>query len=129
MRKKILFFGWENHESETLQNEIQKVLGKEFEIIFAQYDTIALDEIAKAKHLKHNPICAIVFKRNTLVANSNACKIITKFAEHYVEKKYLVPINLIYSDQDTEARFCSVGANFANQGNWSHVATILKNNT
>lgn len=128
-KKKILFFGWDNFEWETIQNEIQKFLGKSFELIFVTYDINALDEIAKAKLLNNQPISAIVFKRNTLVANARACKVMIKFAEHYQDTKFLVSINLIYNDQDVEARDCAVSATFANMGDWKYVATIIQNNT
>ncbi len=129
MKKKILFFGWEFHQQETIEDEVRKLLGKGFELIFATHDRNALDEIAKAKLLQNNPVCAVIFKRNTLVANTCVCRMISKFAEHYQEAKYLVSINLIYNDQDTEARDSALSAHFAKQGDWKQVSTIIKNNT
>ena len=129
MKKKILFFGWESYEWETIQNEIQKFLGRGFELIFVSYDTLAMDEIAKAKLLQNNPVSAIVFKRNTLTVMTSACKIIKDFAEHYQDLRYLLSINLIYNDQDVEARDCAVSATFAKEGDWQYVATIIKNNS
>ncbi len=129
MKKKVLFFGWESYQQETIEDEVQRFLGKGFELIFANYDRNALDEIAKAKLLQNNPVCAVIFNRNTLVANSCVCRMISKFAEHYQEAKYLVSINLIYNDQDTEARDSALSAYFAKQDDWQQVATIIKNNT
>jgi len=128
MKKKILFFGWEYHQQENIQNEVQKLLGNGFELIFATHDRNALDEIAKAKLLQNNPFCAVIFNRNALVENTCVCRMIAKFAEHYQDTKYLVSINLIYNDQDVEARDCAVSAHFAKQGSLKHIATIIKNN-
>jgi hypothetical protein len=128
MKKKILFFGWEDFEWKRIEHQIKKVLVDDFESVFAKHDVDALHEIVQAKFLQKNPISAIVFNRRTLVVNHRACKLIAGLAERYYGI-YLVTINLIYNDQDTEAKNCAVGSNFAKCEDWKQLAVIIKNKT
>lgn len=111
-----------------IQKEIQKFMGDDFEANFSIHDQDVFEKLANAKYINNNPVCAIVFKRNELVENSVDCKIISRFGYSCTNKNDFVSINLIYNDQDIEAKNCAVGMVFANEGDWEQVFKILRDN-
>jgi len=126
MKKKILLIGWEHHVWETMKTRELKGLAETFDIVFAQFNIRALDEIAKAKFQDQNPIYALVFHRNILVGQPEKCKLIADFASEY-SKTSFIAINMIFNDQDRDARDYAVSANFAQQGDWQQIAVIIDN--
>lgn len=126
MKHKILILCIEEYLHEGLLSRELKVLSETYDIVFASYLEDALDEIAKAKLVDNDPIRGLVFQRNTLVVNTDRCRLINSFAERYFDGS-LVAINMIYSDQDSEARDFAVSANYSKQDDWNRVKVILDN--
>jgi len=128
MKKKVLFFGWGKSEWKNLLEQTKK-WQKDYEILPANFDKIALHRIANANFEEKSAIGIIVFNRKTLVDDSKFCKTLVRFAEFYLDGFEVIAINLISNDQDTEARNCSVGAYFAREEDWEQIFTIIGNHS
>ena len=87
----------------------------------------ALAKIASAALIDETPIYGLVFQRNTLVSNQENCKIVCQFAEGYSDKLVSV-INMIYNDQDSEAKNHAVSAYYCKIEDWKMVEVIFDNN-
>jgi hypothetical protein len=125
-KPKILLIGWELHLFKTMmQRELQE-LSETFDIVFVQYLTCALDQIAKARLQEQCPIQYLVFNRNTLATSQDRCKLVFQFAEAYCEKP-IVAINMLFNDQDSDARNYAVSAYYCGINDWNLVKVIFDN--
>ncbi len=126
MKTKILIVFIEKHLHESLLKSKLKNLAEKYEVIIASTAIDALDKIAQAKLIENSPIRGLVFERNTLASNRDRCKVICQFAETYSDK-LITAINMIYDDQDSDARDCAVSANYCKSGDWKQVENIFEN--
>ena len=124
MKKKILLIGFQTQEETSILTNIKK-WKKRFEVVFAQYDINAIDEIAKTK--KREKIRGLIFHRNILITYPQKCKLIVDFANLH-QKDSIVVINIIWSDQDRTGRDSAVSEFFAQENDWKQVETIINNN-
>ena len=104
-----------------------KELAEEYEVLLAHSIVDALTKIAIAALMKKKPICGLVFQRDTLVSNRGRCKVVCDFAEEYSDK-VVIAINMIYNDQDSDARDQAVSANYCKSDDWAQVKNIFDNN-
>ncbi len=104
-----------------------KELAEEYEVLLAHSIVDALTKIAIAALMKKNPICGLVFQRDTLASNRARCKVVCEFAEEYSDK-FVIAINMIYNDQDSDARDQAVSANYCKSNDWAQVKNIFDNN-
>lgn len=125
-KPKVLLIGWESHLSETMMLRELQELSETFDIVFVQYLSSALDQIAKAKFQEEEPIQYLVFHRNTLAASQERCKLVLQFAEQYSDK-FVIAINMIFNDQDSDARDYAVSAYYCGINDWKLVKVILDN--
>ena len=123
MKTKILLIGFQAQEQTSILANIKK-WKKKFEVVFAQYDINAIDEIAKTQ--KREKIRGLIFHRNILISYPQKCKLILDFANLH-QKKPVVAINIIWSDQDRTGRDSAVSEFFAAEEDWKQVETILNN--
>jgi len=126
----ILFYGWDSHEWERSQKEIQELLGDEFTTIFLNYARHALEALALANFEENDPISIIVFSRDALDTESVICKVIAGLAEVYCNnnKIKLTTVNVIRNDYDKEIINNAVGSLFAKNGNWKNVFEVVRKN-
>ncbi|HBB03342.1 TPA: hypothetical protein DCZ39_00290 [Patescibacteria group bacterium] len=123
-KTKILIIGAEQFLQETMLEPELKALKAEYEVLFADNATDALDKIAKAKLLEKNPIYGLVFQRNTLVCNRERCGLVAKFAESYSDQ-LVTSINMLWNEQDTDARNAAVSADYCESDDWKKVKDIF----
>jgi hypothetical protein len=126
MKRKILILRVGAYKHELMLSNELKMLAKSYDIIFATDLDDALDKIARAKLIENKPIQGLVFQRNTLVTHEGVCNLVKKLAEKYSDS-YLVSINMIRNDQDSEAMDFAVSATFCKQDDWDYVQAILDN--
>lgn len=125
-KAKVLLIGWESYLYETMILRELQELSEQFEIVFAQYLSSALDQIAKAKFQEEQPIQYLVFHRNILAASQAKCKLVLQFAEIYCEK-HIVAVNMLFNDQDIDARDYAVSAYYCRTNDWKQVKVIIEN--
>jgi hypothetical protein len=124
MKPKILLVGYDGLLTNTAQSHKLKGLVEKFEIVFAISPIIALVEIDKAKWEEKEPIRGLIFQRSSLVVNSSKCKLVLEFAENCSDKE-VVAINMIFNDQDREARNKSVSREYCKVDDWQQAEVIL----
>ncbi len=126
MKTKILILAVEKYYHEGLLVNELKELAEKYEVLIADSLMDALDKIAKAKLIENSPIRGLVFERNTLASNTNRCKVVCQFAESYSDK-LVIAINMIWNDQDQDARKYAVSANYCKNKDWKQVKNIFDN--
>lgn len=123
---KILILIVEEYKYETMLAHQLRELAEKYEVLLAHSIVDALDKIAKSKLLDHSPIRGLVFQRSTLAINRDRCRVVCQFAEEYSEKS-VTSINMIFDDQDEDARKSAVSANYCRSEDWQQVKNIFDN--
>lgn len=126
-KTKILILNVEQFKHETMLTHELKELAEKYEVLLANSIMDALDKIAKAKLREKNPIYGLVFQRDTLASNKERCRVVSQFAEYYANK-FVIAINMIWNDQDKDARIHAVSAHYCRSDNWDQVKNIFDNN-
>lgn len=128
-KRRILLVGWERWQNTLMLDKELKEISKKYDILFADQPTSAFMQIASSFLVEKQPIAGLVFKRNFLTVRTAVARAINDFAEECnVKNGFLCAVNLINSDQDSEARDSSVSSYYARIDDWDQVLLILDNN-
>lgn len=125
-KTKILILMVEQWQHEGMLARELKELTETYEVVLAHSIVDALAKIASASLIEKNPICGLVFERNTLASNRGRCRVVREFAEECCDK-LVTAINMINNDQDNEARSQAVSADYCRINDWAQVKNIFDN--
>lgn len=122
----LLLVGWENHMWSLMKEKELLQLKEIVEIKFAQYNTSALDEIAKAQYKQNKQIDFILFKRDFLNTQPQKANLIASFFQYYTTFFNTI-FGMIESDSDKIRTNVGTIESFIISNDWEYLKQLIKN--
>jgi len=122
----LLLVGWESYQWVSMQEKELKQLLDIVEIRFAQFNTSALDEIAKVHYKEKRQVDFLLFKRNFMYVQPEKTSLIASFFQNYTHF-FDVIFGMIESDSDEIRNTVNPIETFIINNDWDCLEQIIKN--